>query len=539
MFIEQDIQLGYVPFPKSRAQQYRDEGCWKSQTHFQLLASLKDRFAQRVAVIQDDKQLTYQQLYDYAIHYGTYLKQQGIRETDFVLLQSPNVIEVFIVIFGLYAIGARPVFCLHGHGSYEIENIARQSRAVGFIKLCGSANESTATDVCEEFSKPNFKLWFRESIVSRSSIEASLPQLQGVAPAFNLRAQSESEDIAFLQLSGGTTGLPKLIPRTHADYIYSIEKSVDVARLTQDTKQLVVLPVMHNFCMSSPGFLGVFYVGGTVVLSQLTHPRVCFELIEKYQIQQVSLVPAIATLWLNAESLKDYDLSSLQVVQVGGAKLLPSLAEQIIDTLQVKLQQVYGMAEGLVNFTHLDDSDQITIQTQGKKLSHLDEIRIADQDGNALPINAIGHIQTRGPYTINGYYNLPEINQRAFTQDGFYKTGDIGYLDENLNIVVTGREKEQINRSGEKITPSEIEEFILQYPSVKDVCVIGVSDDYLGERIKAIIIPKLDDSEINLKNIRKFLISKNIAHFKIPDEIEVVADFKYTHVGKVNRQKLG
>lgn len=539
MFIEQDIQLGYVPYPESRAQQYRADGCWKSQTHFQWFATLKDRFAQRVAAIQDDKQLTYQQLYDYAIQYGTYLKQKGIRETDFVLLQSPNVIEVFIVIFGLYAIGARPVFCLHGHGSYEIENIARQSRAKGFIKLCGSANESAATEVCEEFSKPNFQLWFRESIVSQTTIEASLPQLQKVRPDFNLHAQSESEDIAFLQLSGGTTGLPKLIPRIHADYLYSIKKSVEVTGLTPDTKQLVVLPVMHNFCMSSPGFLGVFSVGGTVVLSQLTHPRVCFELIQKYKIQQVSLVPAIATLWLNAESLKDYDLSSLQVVQVGGAKLLPSLAEQIIDTLQVKLQQVYGMAEGLVNFTHLDDSDQVTIQTQGKKLSHLDEIRITDHDGNPLPINAIGHIQTRGPYTINGYYNLPEINRRSFTEDGFYKTGDIGYLDEDLNIVVTGREKEQINRSGEKITPSEIEEFILQLPSVKDVCVIGVSDAYLGERIKAIIIPKLDDSEINLKNIRKFLISKNIAHFKIPDEIEVVADFKYTHVGKVNRQKLG
>ncbi|MCG2952750.1 AMP-binding protein, partial [Escherichia coli] len=92
----------------------------------------------------------------------------------------------------------------------------------------------------------------------------------------------------------------------------------------------------------------------------------------------------------------------LQVIQVGGAKLLPSLAEQIIDKLQGKLQQVYGMAEGLVNFTHLDDPDQIIIQTQGKKLSHLDEIRIADQDGNALPVNAIGNIQTRGPYTING-----------------------------------------------------------------------------------------------------------------------------------------
>ncbi|WP_343682065.1 (2,3-dihydroxybenzoyl)adenylate synthase [Acinetobacter baylyi] len=539
MFLEQDIQQGYVPFPESRAKQYRAEGCWKSNTHFQMLADSVTRFGDCIAAIQDQKQLTYKQLYDYAIRYGAYLKHKGIRETDFVLLQSPNVIEVFIIIFGLYAIGARPVFCLHGHGAYEIENIARQSRAVGFIKLCGTANETTAVDICEEFSVPNFQLWFRETILSQATIAGSLPQLKHLPLDTNIQALSSSEDIAFLQLSGGTTGLPKLIPRTHADYIYSIEKSVEVAGLNPQTKQLVVLPVMHNFCMSSPGFLGVFYAGGTVVLSQLTQPRVCFELIQKYKIEQVSLVPAIATLWLNAESLKDYDLSSLKVIQVGGAKLLPSLAEQIIDQFQVKLQQVYGMAEGLVNFTHLDDTNAVTIQTQGKKLSHLDEIRITDHHGQALPINAIGHIQTRGPYTINGYYNLPEINRRSFTNDGFYKTGDIGYLDDDLNIVVTGREKEQINRSGEKVTPSEIEEFILQYPTVKDVCVIGVSDEHLGERIKAIIIPKHEDHEINLKNIRKFLTGKNIAHFKIPDEIDVVADFKYTHVGKVNRQKLG
>lgn len=539
MFLEQDIQQGYVPFPESRARQYREQGCWQSQTHFQMLADLAQRYTDRIAAIQDDKQLSYQQLYRLAIHYGSYLKQKGVRETDFVLLQSPNVIEVFIVIFGLYAIGARPVFCLHGHGSYEIENIARQSRAVGMIKLCASDNEATASEICDAFSVPNFNLWFRDTLISQHSLEASLPQLKQVVSESDLQAQSTAEDIAFLQLSGGTTGLPKLIPRTHADYIYSIKKSVEVTGLNPETKQLVVLPVMHNFCMSSPGFLGVFYAGGTVILSRVLHPRICFELIEKYKIQQVSLVPAIATLWLNSESLTDYDLSSLAVVQVGGAKLLPSLAEQIIKIFNVKLQQVYGMAEGLVNFTHLDDTDQITIQTQGKKLSHLDEIRITDHDGQALPNNAIGHIQTRGPYTINGYYNLAEINRRSFTEDGFYKTGDIGYLDDQLNIVVTGREKEQINRSGEKITPSEVEEFILQHPRIKDVCVIGVRDESLGERIKAIIIPKTEHHEINLKNIRHFLMSKNISHFKIPDEIEIVADFKYTHVGKVNRKELG
>lgn len=539
MFIERDIQNGYVPFPESRAQQYRDMGCWENQTHFQLLKYAHTAYGKNIAIIQDNKQLSYSDLYNYAIHYGTYLRLKGVKETDFILVQSPNVIEVFIVIFALYYIGARPVFCLNGHGSYEIENIARQSRASGFIKLVNSSTELDALDFCNEFSELNFKLWFRQTIVSKQSLAASFAELDQVLADSSIHSLSTSEDIAFLQLSGGTTGLPKLIARTHADYLYSVKLSVEVTQLTAKTKQLVVLPVMHNFTMSSPGFLGVFYTGGTVILSQYSNPRVCFELIQKYRIQQVSLVPAIATLWLNSESLHDFDLSSLQVIQVGGAKLLPTLAQQIIEKLSVKLQQVYGMAEGLVNFTHLNDSDETSINTQGKKLSEFDEIRIADPEGNSLNLNEIGQILTRGPYTINGYYNLAEINSRSFTEDGFYKTGDIGYLDNDRNIVVTGREKEQINRSGEKITPSEIEEFILNHPLVKDVCVIGVSDPSLGERIKAIIIPKEQQSEIDLKTIRKFLINKNIAHFKIPDEIEIVMDFKYTHVGKVNRQKLG
>lgn len=190
--------------------------------------------------------------------------------------------------------------------------------------------------------------------------------LADIPKDFNLGTQATSTDIAFLQLSGGTTGLPKLIPRTHADYIYSVKESVIAAHLHDQIKQLIVLPVMHNFTMSSPGFLGVFYVGGTVVLSQQSHPRVCFEIIEKYKINQVSVVPAIANLWVNSESRSEYDCSSLNVIQVGGAKLLPTLAQKIVDIFDVKLQQVYGMAEGLVNFTSLDDSLEIILNTQGK-----------------------------------------------------------------------------------------------------------------------------------------------------------------------------
>ena len=538
MLMNKDIENGYVPFPPDRAQFYQKIGCWENRTHFDLLKDASQQFAQSVAVIQDHKKLTYQQLYDHAIHYGTYLKQKGIQEADFVLVQAANVIEVFVVIFALYYIGARPIFCLHGHGAYEIENIAKQSRAVGYIRVVEDEKQPTASIITNEFSFPNFKLWFRQTIVSQKDLAHSFSMLKEIAPDKQIKTQATAQDIAFLQLSGGTTGLPKLIARTHADYIYSVKESVIAAHLKQQTKQLVVLPVMHNFTMSSPGFLGVFYVGGTVVLTQQSHPRWCFDLIQKHSIQQVSVVPAIANLWVNSTSLTDYDLSSLEVIQVGGAKLLPTLAQQIVDKLGVKLQQVYGMAEGLVNFTHLDDPLETILNTQGKKLSFYDEIRIVDEQNQTLNQGNIGHIQTRGPYTINGYYNLPEVNLRAFTADGFYRTGDIGYIDDQNNIVITGREKEQINRSGEKITPSEIEEFLLQHPLIQNVCVIGVSDQYLGERIKAILILKVPSDTIHLKDIRKFLMSKNIAQFKIPDEIEIVQDFKYTHVGKVNRQKL-
>lgn len=538
MFLKDDISHGYVPFPEKRAAFYKEQGCWENRTHFDLLKENANKFSDKVAVIQNEKQLTYQMLYEYAIHYGSYLKQKGIKETDFILVQSANVIEVFVVIFALYYIGARPVFCLDGHGSYEIENIAKQSRAVGYIRIVDQNNQKDARLITTRFKQPNFSLWFRQTIVSQNTLSESFSMLADIPKDFNLGAQATSTDIAFLQLSGGTTGLPKLIPRTHADYIYSVKESVIAAHLHDQIKQLIVLPVMHNFTMSSPGFLGVFYVGGTVVLSQQSHPRVCFEIIEKYKINQVSVVPAIANLWVNSESRSEYDCSSLNVIQVGGAKLLPTLAQKIVDIFDVKLQQVYGMAEGLVNFTSLDDSLEIILNTQGKKLSIYDEIRIVNHKDEMVELGQQGLIQTRGPYTINGYYNLPEINRRAFTEDGFYKTGDIGYLDNLGNIIVTGREKEQINRSGEKITPSEIEEFLLHHPVIKDVCVIGVEDQYLGERIKALIIPKQNDDQITLRDIRKFLINKNISTFKIPDEIEIVTDFQYTHVGKVNRQKL-
>lgn len=535
MFLDSDIHNGFVPFPPDRAESYRSSGCWESETHIQLLDRIRQQYPDQIAVTQANKTLSYQALYEHAAQYGSYLHARGIRPENFVIIQSPNVIEFFVVLFGLYYIGARPVFCLNGHGAHEIENIAKVSRAVGYIKINeANSRAQDAMDITLGFARPNFQLWYRQTLVSGASLDQALPELSADLPRVE-QYNASAHSVAFLQLSGGTTGLPKLIPRTHSDYLYSIKKSVEFTDLDRHTRQLIVLPVMHNFTMSSPGFLGAFYVGASVFLSTDSSPRTCFELIRQHRITQVSLVPSLVSLWLHAPPLAKADLTSLQVIQVGGAKLLPELAHSMSTKLGAKLQQVYGMAEGLVSFTCLDDDQETVIHCQGKALSEYDEIMIVDSDGQALPPEEAGSILTRGPYTINGYYNSPKVNARSFTTDGFYITGDIGYVDKNGNIVVTGRDKEQINRAGEKITPSELENLILAHSAVRDVSVVGVEDPILGERTKAIIISQEPDTTLSLREVRAFLMQKNIADYKLPDEIELVEQFNYTQVGKVKK----
>ncbi|KRG34105.1 MULTISPECIES: (2,3-dihydroxybenzoyl)adenylate synthase [unclassified Psychrobacter] len=530
-----DLESDYVSFDKQRISTYQKEGLWRSHNHIQFLDNIQQKYGNNTAVIDGNKQLTYTELYTKARQFGSYLKSQNLKKDDFIILQAPNTIEFFIVLFAIYTIGARPIFCLDGYGAYEIENIAKQSKAVGYIKIKSvNAHQDDAMDIINKFAYPNFTLWYRETITVQETIEQSLPMITEDHQPLDISEVSATK-VAFLQLSGGTTGIPKLIPRTHADYLYSVKMSADIAGVNEQTKQLVVLPVMHNYAMSSPGFLGVFYKGATVILTAETSPRQCFKLMQNQHVTQVSLVPSLMSLWINSPALPKYDLSSLKVIQVGGAKLLPEMAKKVMQTLDITLQQVYGMAEGLVCFTRLDDDEQTIIHTQGRPLSPRDVISIIAPNGSVLSHGEVGQIMTKGPYTINGYYNSPLINKDSFTPDGFYKTGDLGYLDNQQNIVITGRGKEQINRAGEKIAPSELENLILTHDAVKDSSVVGIADARLGEKIKVFVVLKDESRTLTLQTLRTHLMQKNIAHYKLPDELELVTDFQYTLVGKVRK----
>ena len=348
-----------------------------------------------------------------------------------------------------------------------------------------------------------------------------------------------ADQVAFFQLSGGSTGTPKLIPRTHNDYFYSIRQSVVICELSTDCIYLCALPAPHNFTLSSPGALGVFYAGGTVVVGPDPSPASCFKLISQHQVTLTSLVPPALHLWLNeiASDPKQHcaALSSLKMIQVGGAKLSATIAEKVDTVLGCQLQQVFGMAEGLVNYTHSTDDQWHINNTQGTPMSPSDEIKILDQSGIPVTKGEVGALWTRGPYTFRGYYNAPTANSRAFDDEGFYCTGDLVKQTDSNYLIVMGRNKDQINRGGEKIDAQEVEELILQLPSVTDVALVAIPDHVLGERSGAYIIK---NTQINARDLRRYLREQGIATYKIPDHITFVEGLPKTAVGKIDKRAL-
>jgi 2,3-dihydroxybenzoate-AMP ligase len=213
------------------------------------------------------------------------------------------------------------------------------------------------------------------------------------------------------------------------------------------------------------------------------------------------------------------------------------LARRVGPALDCRLQQVFGMAEGLLNYTRLDDPDELVMTTQGRPLSSADEVRIVDQDGAELAPGKVGELWTRGPYTLRGYYRVPEYNATAFTPDGFFKTGDLVRQLPTGHLVVEGRVKDVINRGGENISASELEEILLGHPGIVAVAVVGLPDERVGELVCALIVAGPTGTP-KLKELKAYLHERGLARFKQPDKLVVVDELPVTAVGKISTREL-
>jgi 2,3-dihydroxybenzoate-AMP ligase len=347
-------------------------------------------------------------------------------------------------------------------------------------------------------------------------------------------------DVAVFLLSGGTTGLPKLIARTHDDYAYNARASAAVSGVDSDTRYLVTLPAGHNFPLACPGILGTLLAGGAVIVLPSAEPARAFAVIEAEGVTHTAVVPAVAGRWLDHASSGGAGrgrLASLRVLQVGGARLADELASRIEPALGCRLQQVFGMAEGLLNYTRLDDPPEVITGTQGRPLSPADEVRIVDGLDRDVPPGEPGALLTRGPYTPRGYYRAPEHNARSFTPDGWYRSGDVCRLTADGNLVVEGRDKDMINRGGEKVSAEEVENLAYRLPGVSQVAAVAMPDPVLGERVCLYVVP-VPGATLTLEEVRRSMAGAGIAAFKLPEHLVLAGELPLTKVGKVDKKAL-
>jgi 2,3-dihydroxybenzoate-AMP ligase len=534
---------GTTPWPADLAAEFRAKGYWEDRALGSYILETADRLPQKIAIVDGDVRLTYAELANRMDAAAERLLQLGLRADDRIMVQLPNGWQFALLTLACFRAGIIPVMALPAHRQYELSFLTElsESRAIAVPDVIKDFDHQALAEELAS-SIPSLEIILVSGTakplnVRLEEILAPVKDVSAVRARLDAAAPSPDSPALFL-LSGGTTGLPKLITRTHNDYAYNIKATSVPTGVTEDTVYLGTLPASHNFPLACPGILGILFAGGRAVMLPSPEPRKAFATIEREKVTLSTAVPAVAQRWIEyQQETGGNQLASLEVLQVGGSRLPDEIARKVKPVLDATLQQVFGMAEGLINTTRLDDPDEVICTTQGRPVSEADEVRIVDEAGEDLPDGVAGSILTRGPYTPRGYYRAPEANARAFTPDGWYASGDIVERRPDGNLIVQGRDKDMINRGGEKISAEEIESLVYRIEDVTMAAAVAMPDPMLGERLCLYVTVK-PGREMTLERIQKMLRETGVAAFKIPEHLVVVDELPTTKVGKINKKDL-
>lgn len=535
---------GFTPIPDDFADTYRAEGYWEDRPLIEVLRESFERHHDRVAVVAEDRRLTYGQLWDDAERLARHLYDMGLRPLDRIVVHLPNIPEFIILYLAVQRVGAIPLMALPPHREHEIghyvdfveavgyavpdrikdfdfvqfaDGIKRDAKSVRWVLVAGAAPEG------------------RDDFISIDKLLAEEPSV----PTSTLDGlEIDPDEPCVFQLSGGTTGIPKVIARTHNDYVYNTRAITRFNDIQPADALLVVIPIAHNFPLASPGIQGFLFNGARVVLSTSTRGSHVLPLIERESVTHLELAPALVLMWLNDPAIHEADLSSVRIINTGGQKFQPETKRRAeIAFSNATVQEIFGMAEGLLTIVRLDDPEEVRIETVGRAVSPHDEIKLVDDEDREVAQGELGELLTRGPYTLRGYFKAPDVNAKSFTSDGFFRTGDVMREHPSGNYIVEGRKKDLVNRGGEKISPEEVEDMILTHPAVEHVACVPMPDSILGERMCAYVILH-SGHEFTLDALTDYLTAKGLARFKHPERLEIVDEFPISPFGKVMKNEL-
>ena len=550
----------WTAYQPELAKSYEEKGYWKRENFSQVFDNIAERFWDREALVGGEQRFTYGELKKGSDRLALHFLKMGLKHEDRIVIQLTNIPEFVFIYLALQKIGVIPVMCLAQHRYTEISQIAAKAKAVGYI-IPGFANKFNYVELVDQVAAelpymkykmiaglnqeiPEGYLYINDLLAVPAEGEDDPELLKKYLP--------DPHDVCILLLSGGTTGIPKLIPREYNAYRYVAEESSRELGYNMYTVQLAVAPVAHNMVLAAPGIQGAFSFGGKVVMG--TSPRtedIC-KLIEKEKITHIPMVPAMVINMLNFEDRSKYDLSSWKIVINGGSKIEPVVAARVYPELGCRLISQFGMSEGTITQTSLFDSDEVTYNTIGLPVSPADEWKIIDKDTGELIAESVhdgsarfrgeterpGEIIFRGPYTIRGYYDAPDHNKKAFTEDGFYRSGDLAAMHASgKGFVIMGRIKDAINRGGKKFSCEEVENLVLKHEKIHDAALVPMPDHVLGEKACLFVSMRNPGDTITLKEIVEFLSGK-LAKFKLPERLEIRDDLPHTNIGKVKKEEL-
>ncbi len=534
---------GVPAYPVEDVKKYRKLHLWRDITLGEAFDQIARIYPNKIVVADDTRKITYADLAVLINRIALSFLEIGLKPGDVILMQVPNVMEFCAIYQALQKIGVIPVMAVPRHAEKEMEHFGQITNAVAWIgpaayrkidylpmlqnlkKKLPHLKHIILLDEAGQPEKPGFESY--QKILSQVKTGKHADILDKYTP--------DPMEVSHLLPTGGTTGLPKLVPRTHNNYLTNAYFNGAATERNSKDCDLIVTPVAHNAGLLR--WVSRMAWGGKLVLSNSTRPADILDRIQKEKVTTTFLVPTLIIDLLNEPGFEKYDLSSMLLLTGGGAYMPPEIMREVKRRIGCYCFSIFGMAEGPCIGPRLDFPEEEIYHTIGIAECPWDEYKVLNDKEEPVPQGQDGELAGKGPVIFTGYYKAEEANKKAFTHDGFFLTGDVVRINDKGNFLITGRKKDLINRGGEKVSAEEVEDMILTMEGVREVAAVAMPDARLGEKVCAYIKAKSGHT-FSLEKVTDHLKSLGASVLLLPERIEMIDDFPMTAIGKIDKKLL-
>jgi len=521
--------------PSPLAQAYRAHGAWRPETLWRTFADTAARRPGHTALVDGTRRIPFGELAMHAERVAGALVRLGVAAGDVVAVQLPNWWETAVVLLAAARVGAvaNPVL-----------PIARE-RELRFVLGASGARVAFIPGALRDCDHRRLLTALRPALPALAHVVTVRADPEGDMIAFESLVGSDpppapdppdASAVALLMYTSGTTADPKGVLHSHETLLAEARSLGPVHGITAADVVLMPSPLTHISGLLHAVLLPAVHGTGAVLMERWDAAD-ALALIARERVTYMVGAPTFLRDLAQHPRLADHDVSSLRLFSCGGADVDPTLIREAAARLGCIAKRVYGSTEfPTVSTTGPDDPPERRIDSEGRPIGST-EVRLVDEEDRPVATGSEGEILARGPELCLGYHD-PASNADAFTADGWFRTGDLGTLDADGYLRITGRKKDVIIRKGENISAREVEDLLARHPAVAEVAVVGVPDALAGEIACAVVRVRPNESTPSLAALCEHLLARGLSKRKLPERLELVDEFPRTASGKIVKRAL-